>query len=100
MADLVPDMLAGTINPGQLEIVREIKTAVGPDFDTAMFSGPRANYTISTAFDGTTVVRTTSGPFAATTGPTRSATSSGCSSPIRRSVLPNGAGRTPAPGGC
>ena len=46
MDELVPYMLSGEINPGQLNIVREILTAAGPDFDTAMFSGPRANYTV------------------------------------------------------
>ncbi|MGH8431893.1 MAG: calcium-binding protein, partial [Solimonas sp.] len=35
MTELVQDMLAGTYNPGQLRIVREILTASGPDFDTA-----------------------------------------------------------------
>ena len=29
----------GRINPGQLQIVREILTGDGPDFDTAVFSG-------------------------------------------------------------
>ena len=56
MSDLVQDMLAGTINPGQLAAVREILQATIPGFDTAMFSAPLANYTISTAPDGTTVV--------------------------------------------
>ena len=52
LVELVPDMLAGTINPGQLVIVREILTAEGPDFDTAVFSGPFANYTMDTLVDG------------------------------------------------
>ena len=38
-------MLDGTYNPGQLVIVREILHADGPDFDTAKFLGPLANYT-------------------------------------------------------
>ena len=44
---MVPLMLNGTYNPGQLEIVREILDSAGPDFDTAVFSGIRANYTIT-----------------------------------------------------
>ena len=55
MAPLVPLMLNGTYNPGQLQIVREILTAPGPDFDTAVFSGARANYTVSTVAGVTTV---------------------------------------------
>ncbi|WP_137885651.1 peroxidase family protein [Pseudomonas sp. 2FE] len=54
LTELVPDMLAGTIKPSQLRIVREILTAIPdplvPDdssFDTAMFSGNRAAYTIA-----------------------------------------------------
>jgi len=47
MDDLVSAMLAGFYNPGQLQIVRELMTAPGPDFDTAAFSGPLANYTIA-----------------------------------------------------
>ena len=56
LVELVPYMLSGEINPGQLNIVREILTAAGPDFDTAMFSGPRANYTVIAGGDGTAVV--------------------------------------------
>ncbi len=42
-------ILAGTLNPGQLRIVREILTpANGTSTDTAVFTGPRANYTIGT----------------------------------------------------
>ena len=44
MVPLAPFMLAGTYNPGQLQIVREIKYATGPDFDTAVFSGNLADY--------------------------------------------------------
>ena len=55
MEDLIPEMLAGTINPGQLQIVREIKVAAGRDYDTAMFSGVRANYDVDVSFDGTTI---------------------------------------------
>lgn len=58
MKDLVPDMLSGAINPGQLVIVREllsIPSTASPDFDTAVFSDIRDNYTISTAGGVTTV---------------------------------------------
>jgi len=55
MIPLVPFMLAGTYNPGQLVIVREILTAPGPDFDTAMFSDVRVNYSITTVGGVTTV---------------------------------------------
>ncbi len=68
MRELLPDMLAGTINPGQLQIVREILTATGPDFDTARYSGTRANYTISTAFGGTTTVTDNVGTLLGTDG--------------------------------
>ena len=68
MKDLVPYMLSGEINPTQLSIVREILTAAGPDFDTAMFSGPRANYTVITGLDGTTTVTDNVGTNAGTDG--------------------------------
>ena len=68
MKELVPYMLSGEINPGQLSIVREILTAAGPDFDTAMFSGPRANYTVTTGLDGTTTVTDNVGTNAGTDG--------------------------------
>ncbi|NNU43268.1 hypothetical protein HK415_09010 [Ramlibacter sp. B156] len=55
LTELVPDMLAGTYNPGQLQIVREILTAA-PGFDTAVFTGNRADYTVTTAADGTVTV--------------------------------------------
>jgi len=48
MADplLLQNMLNGVWNPGQLQIVREILPG-DPAFDTAMFSGSRADYTIA-----------------------------------------------------
>ncbi|HEX7891068.1 MAG TPA: peroxidase family protein, partial [Ramlibacter sp.] len=56
LTELVPDMLSGAINPGQLQIVREILTAEA-DFDTALFSGNRAEYTVVTnAATGVTTV--------------------------------------------
>jgi Ca2+-binding RTX toxin-like protein len=45
MQDMVPLMLNGTYNAGQLVAVREILQASGPDFDTAKFLGPLDNYT-------------------------------------------------------
>jgi Ca2+-binding RTX toxin-like protein len=48
LADVTPRVVAGTINPGQLRIVREIQTpANGTAQDTAQFTGPRANYTVT-----------------------------------------------------
>jgi Ca2+-binding RTX toxin-like protein len=52
MTELVPLMLNGTYNPGQLVAVREILEGNG-GFDTALFSGPSANYTIITDDNGT-----------------------------------------------
>ncbi|MDM0024029.1 peroxidase family protein [Variovorax saccharolyticus] len=56
LKELVPYMLSGEINPSQLSIVREILMSDSTDFDTAVFAGPRANYTVVTNPDGTTVV--------------------------------------------
>ena len=56
MQDMVPLMLDGTYNPGQLKAIREILYADGPDFDTARFTGNLADYTI----DIDTTVPTTS----------------------------------------
>ena len=52
MVDMVPFMLDGTYNPGQLQIVREILPGTG-GFDTAAFSGNLADYTIITDDGGT-----------------------------------------------
>src|SRR5439155_2606871 len=52
---LVEAMVLGQYNPGQLQIVREIKYAAGPDFDTAKFQGDLADYTVSTIGGITTV---------------------------------------------
>ena len=49
-------MLAGDINPGQLGRARDPACGRGFDFDTAMFSGPRANYTIVIDDDGTPLI--------------------------------------------
>ncbi len=56
MTPLVPLMLNGTYNPGQLQVVREILTAPGPDFDTALFSGNFADYTVVENVNGTVTV--------------------------------------------
>ena len=52
LRDMIPFMLDGTYNPGQLQIVREILTGTA-NFDTANFSGPLANYTIIVDDNGT-----------------------------------------------
>ncbi len=50
-------MFAGTINPGQLRIVREILTApAANDIDTAIFSEGITNYDFVTNGDGSTTV--------------------------------------------
>ena len=58
MTDLTARVFAGEINPGQLVIVREILPAAAfpeaaQDFDTALFSDVRANYTFSVDDGGT-----------------------------------------------
>ena len=45
--DLQAAVFAGLINPGQLRIVREILS--NPGTDTALFSGPQSEYTITNA---------------------------------------------------
>jgi Ca2+-binding RTX toxin-like protein len=57
MVPLVPFMLDGTYNPGQLVIQREILDGSGGfNFDTASYAGNRANYTVATAADGSLIV--------------------------------------------
>ena len=57
ITELVPDMLAGTYNPGQLQIVREILPGSGGfSFDTAVFSGNRADYTVIVNDGGTPLI--------------------------------------------
>jgi Ca2+-binding RTX toxin-like protein len=46
MDQLQAEMLAGTLNPGQLGIVREIRYSSTPDVDTAVYAGNRADYFI------------------------------------------------------
>jgi Ca2+-binding RTX toxin-like protein len=54
MLEIQEQVFAGLINPGQLGIIREIRTTrlngtpIGPDFDTAVFSDVMDNYTIET----------------------------------------------------
>ncbi|UUZ74668.1 hypothetical protein LP414_20230 [Polaromonas sp. P1(28)-13] len=55
MTEIRADVLAGLINPGQLVIVREILPGSG-GFDTAMFSGRLAEYTVVTNADGSVTV--------------------------------------------
>ncbi|MFZ6049903.1 peroxidase family protein [Pseudomonas sp. CR3202] len=59
MTPLIPLMLNGTYNPGQLQIVREILTATAPAFDTALYSGNFADYTVLRNADGTVTVTDT-----------------------------------------
>ena len=63
MNDIRALMLAGTINPGQLSIVREIVSTgvLGSDVDIAVYNGPSTDYTITNATDafGQRVVRIT-----------------------------------------
>ena len=50
-------VLAGTVDPGNIVIVREILNATNAaDVDTAAFTGPRADYTITTEGDFLRVV--------------------------------------------
>jgi Ca2+-binding RTX toxin-like protein len=62
MTELQAAAFAGTLDPGDISIVREILYSNGPnDVDTAVFSGPIGNYTISFGtlgggFDGTVIV--------------------------------------------
>ncbi|MCW2804509.1 MAG: heme peroxidase [Propionibacteriaceae bacterium] len=56
LKELQADIMAGTIDPGNVGIVREIlNTSVAADIDTANFSGPRSEYDI-TSSDGVTTV--------------------------------------------
>ncbi|MNS45016.1 RTX-I toxin determinant A from serotypes 1/9 [compost metagenome] len=55
MEPMIPFMLDGTFNPGQLVIVREILTDA-PAFDTALFTGNQLDYTVTTVGGVTTVV--------------------------------------------
>jgi Ca2+-binding RTX toxin-like protein len=57
MTTLAARMFSGQINPGQLSIVRTIRTdTTAGDIDTAVFSGARAEYDIDFNTDGTVIV--------------------------------------------
>ncbi|WP_442962693.1 peroxidase family protein [Pseudomonas sp. Leaf48] len=56
MVDMIPFMLNGTYNPGQLKAVREILPGTstgGEAFDTAIFSGVEDEYTVNRDTRGT-----------------------------------------------
>ncbi|MEO7397940.1 MAG: choice-of-anchor D domain-containing protein, partial [Ilumatobacteraceae bacterium] len=57
---LQTDVFNGTINPGDLAMVREIVSPPAGDtgVDTAVFAGPRANYTIAVGATSTKVTQT------------------------------------------
>ena len=58
MKTLVNQMFAGHVNPGQLQIVREIVATADaiPDIDTAVYQGARANYAFGATSDGMVTV--------------------------------------------
>lgn len=57
MTTLAASMFNGSINPGQLAIVRTIKTDETPgDIDTARFQGNRGEYAFSATADGQVIV--------------------------------------------
>jgi hypothetical protein len=63
MAELRADVLAGTIDPADIVVVREIKdNPNAADVDTAVFSDVRANYDVSTTGGVTTVTHTVAPP--------------------------------------
>jgi Ca2+-binding RTX toxin-like protein len=47
MEQLIPFMVGGIYNPGQLQIVRELLYSPTPDFDTAKFQGELADYSFT-----------------------------------------------------
>jgi Ca2+-binding RTX toxin-like protein len=55
MTELQADVFAGRINPGNIFAVREILTSTTPDIDTAVFSGNRADSTVTSVAGVTTV---------------------------------------------
>jgi len=57
MAPLVDRVLSGEINPGQLEIVRTIRTdTTAGDIDTAKYQGALADYAFDATADGQVIV--------------------------------------------
>ncbi|MCW2928696.1 MAG: heme peroxidase [Thermoleophilia bacterium] len=71
LSDVRDDLMAGRMNPGQADIVRSVKTPTiaetQNDTDTAVFSGPRADYDITPNFN-TTLMTVTHARGAATDG--------------------------------
>src|SRR6185295_4529881 len=62
LTQLVPFMLDGTYNPGDLVVVRRvINSGDANDFDTASFAGNRADYTITSNGDGEWTITDTVG---------------------------------------
>ncbi len=56
MGEVQSQIFDGSLNPGQLRIVREILDNSNPDdVDTAVFTGPMANYTVTVNDDSITV---------------------------------------------
>ncbi|WP_077525000.1 peroxidase family protein, partial [Metapseudomonas resinovorans] len=55
IGELIPDMLSGAINPGQLVIVREVVQTDGFNYDTALYSGNFDDYDIDIDNNGTTL---------------------------------------------
>lgn len=57
MSDIAPYLFSGEIKPSQLSIKREIlDTSASTDIDTALFSGNRADYTVTQNAGGTITV--------------------------------------------
>src|SRR5262249_21799570 len=56
MTQLIGAMVSGAYSPGQLQIVREILYSATQDFDTAVFRGPAANYSIFELKEGVVTV--------------------------------------------
>jgi Ca2+-binding RTX toxin-like protein len=57
MTELAQQMFSGAINPGQLAILREIKTDMtAGDLDIAKFQGNRSEYAFSATADGQVIV--------------------------------------------
>ena len=57
MTELAQQMFSGAINPGQLAILREIKTdTTAGDIDVAKFQGARGEYAFSATADGQIIV--------------------------------------------
>ncbi len=65
LAGVRADLVNGVLNPGQLRIVREVLTpADAAAVDTAVFTGPRSEYTVAPAAGGRVTVTHTGGTTA------------------------------------